>query len=219
MICAPKAARCMKPRSLPDRYLALAPVAGIFLFAVCYGLAAHSYPGGSGADPATAGFNWANNYWCNLLNSVAINGRPNGGQGYAYAAMVILALSMVLFWWGFARFAPFKLWERKAIQWTGALSMIIALFLATRAHDVVINTSGAFGLVALAGTFAGLRRLRWTGYFYAGLFNIVLMVLNNVLYYGSFYSILPVVQKITFVTVLAWVAGICLSMDRSKAAT
>jgi hypothetical protein len=197
--------------------LLLAPVAGVFLFVVLYVLAALHYPGGSGVDPAAAGFSWVNNYWCNLLNSVAINGQPNGGQAYAYAAMAILTLSLVHFWWVFARFAPFRHWERKAIQWAALSSMVVVLFIATGAHDTVINVSGAFGLVALAGTFKGLHRLGWKGLFYAGLFNFVLIVLNNVLYHGSFYSLLPVVQKITFVTILIWVTGICLTMNRSKA--
>jgi hypothetical protein len=191
----------------------LIPFFGSVLFVLLYLVAACYYPGGSQFNRSTRGFSWTHNYWCNLLNETAINGQPNAARPIALMAMVILCLALGVFWYLFPIQAGFEKKERRAIQVAGTTAMSIGLFLFTSLHDIIINVATLFGLVALTGTFVGLRRSGLNKLFWMGLFIIVLIGLNNVLYYNShllFY--LPVVQKITFLYFLLWICCVNVSL-------
>ncbi len=134
----------------------------------------------------------------------------------ALTAMVVLCITLAFFWYLFPLQFNFKKATRIAIQVSGFLAMMIGLFLFTNSHDIVINTATLFGFVALAG----LKRLKWRKLFWMGLFTLVLITLNNALYYtkgGLFY--LPVLQKATFLYFLLWICLITLqlyAMARAK---
>jgi hypothetical protein len=191
----------------------LTPLLGSIVFVLLYFIASLYYPGGSQFDKHTKGFSWTQNYWCNLLNENAINGQPNPARPIALTAMVVLCLTLTVFWYLFPIQVDFKKRARLLIQTAGLTAMSIGLFLFTSLHDYIINVATLFGLVALIGTFIGLRKQNLTKLFGMGLFTIVLIGLNNLLYYNTgplFY--LPVVQKITFLYFLLWICCINISL-------
>ena len=74
--------------------------------------------------------------------------------------------------------------------------MTIGMFLFIGRHDMIINVTGLCAVLAIAGTFAGLYKLRWIRLFLLGIFNFMLVALNNILYYGAGLKLyLPVIQK------------------------
>ena len=187
----------------------LIPLFGTLVFVILYGLATLFYPGGSQVDKNEKGFSWSQNYWCNLLNENAINGQPNAARPIALTAMIVLCVSLSLFWYIFPTLINLPKRTKHVIQISGILSMATSLFLFTAGHDMVINIASVLGLIAITGIFIGLRKMNWTDLFWFGIFNIALVVCNNVLYYGEglrFY--LPVVQKISFLSFLLWLCGI-----------
>jgi hypothetical protein len=192
-------------KSKRSNYLLLLPIAGAILFLFFYYVAVLNYPGGSQADKAGKGFSWLHNYWCNLLNETAINGELNAGRPYAMAGMLVLCLSLGWFWYCFALYTPLQKIYRVGMQVSGMSSMCIAFFIFTSLHDSIINAAALLALVALAGTFIGLYKMRWRELFAFGLFNLLLVVINNWLYYGGGLFYLPVVQKITFICFLLWI--------------
>lgn len=199
-------------------YWSLLPLAGIGLFWALYIVATLYYPGGSHDDVTAKGFSWLHNYWCNLLDEKALNGLPNTARPVAFAAMGILVVSLVLFWAVFPVQAGLSKKVRLSMQVSGLLAMLTSLALSTRFHDSVINIASLFGLVALGGTFAGLRKLGWNGLFRLGLFNLVLIGLNNLCYYGPhLFQYLAVVQKITFLYFLVWIGAICWQLYKRQA--
>ncbi len=193
----------------------LTPVVGILLFVLLYIAAALNYPGGSQIDQHSIGFSWVNNYWCNLLNERAINGHYNGGRPIALTGMVVLCSSLSLFWYLFPRYIHFSKFSRLVVQLSGTLSMMIAIFLFTNFHDAITYVASFIGLIAVAGTFIGLYKIKWFGLFWFGIFNMTLVVLNNYLYYTKGMLVyLPVVQKITFVSFLLWICWINVGLYR-----
>ena len=192
-----------------SNYLLLLPIAGALLFLFLYFVAALNYPGGSQADKYSKGFSWLHNYWCNLLNETGINGLPNAGRRYAMAGMLVLCLSLGWFWFCFARYTALKKSYRIGMQLSGVLSMCIAFFIFTSLHDSIINIAALLALIALSGTFIGLYKIKWWGLFSFGVFNLLLVAVNNWLYYGGGLLYLPVVQKITFVSFLLWICFVC----------
>lgn len=202
-------------RKKVNRFWILTPVFGILLFGLLYITAALNYPGGSQIDQHSIGFSWVNNYWCNLLNEYAINGQHNAGRPIALTGMVILCFSLSLFWYLFPRYIHFSKFSRLVIQLSGTLSMMIAIFLFTNFHDAITYVASFIGLIAVAGTFIGLYKIKWFGLFWFGIFNMTLVVLNNYLYYTKGMLVyLPVVQKITFVSFLLWICWINVGLYR-----
>ena len=126
--------------------------------------------------------------------------------------MLVLSLTLILFWYIFPVRTEFKKTTRLIIQISGIAAMIIGMFLFTEQHDIIINLATLFGLVAIIGTFLGLNKLRWTKLFWMGIFNIVLVALNNILYYGNGLFYLPMVQKITFLYFLLWICLIDINL-------
>lgn len=180
---------------------------GIALFIGIYVVASLYYPGGSSFSRQTEGFSWFHNFWCNLMSEPALNGAHNPARPIAIAGMFVLCVSLSLFWW----LVPIPLlippfWKR-FIQGFGLLSMLSAgLLLSSTDHDTATNIASGLGMIALLALLAALYRSRWYGLFYFGLFNLILVALNNYLYYTpSLFYYLPLVQKISFASFLCWV--------------
>jgi len=187
------------------------PISGCLLFSLLYVTATRLYPGGNYLNRAERGFSWSQNYWCNLLNETALNGQANTARPVAFAAMAILAPTLIFFWYQFPREGKLgKPWIY-ITQGSGVAAMGVSLLVFTRFHDAVLNIAGAFGLLALAGTLLTLRKLGWNNLFFLGILIIVLIGLNNLFYYRSdLICFLPVVQKITFFFFLLWISLINL---------
>lgn len=188
----------------------LTPLFGTIVFvALFYILATFLYPGGSEFDKQAKGFSWLHNYWCNLLNEKSINGEVNTARLVAISAFIVLGLTLLSFWSIYPAQMGFKKKSRMLIQGTGLLCFLALCFLTSSGHDTVINIGGFFGLVAMAGVYASLYQNRWYTLFIFGIVNLLLIAVNNYIYYTKqgFYF-LPVVQKITFLTVLLWICAI-----------
>lgn len=205
----------MSPRSTEKQYRLLFPAFGAIIFCILYLVAAYRYPGGSQTDAHSQGFSWTQNYWCNLLSETAINGQPNHSRPVAMIGMLVLAITLVYFWYFFPEQAGFNTVSKRIIQFSGAAAMLTGLFMSGEFHDMIINLASLFGLIAIAGTFAGLYKLKWRYLLWFGILNLLLVGLNNLLYYREGLRIwLPPVQKITFFSFLLWISLISAGLYR-----
>jgi hypothetical protein len=191
----------------------LTPFIGSFLFVILYVLAAQRYPGGSGADKTSVGYNWTNNYWCNLLSEKAVNGQTNPARPVAITAMLVLCLALSTFWIMFPVTTQLKKYHKFLIQVAGMICMLTSFLLVTPIdHDIAVNTSSAFGLIAMIGTLIALYQLKWKWLFAIGLFDLMLVILNNYLYHSNEMMYLPIVQKFSFLSFLAWISLISINL-------
>ena len=198
------------------QYLKLLPTIGIILYVFLYIFSASLYPGGSQAALNSKGFDWINNYWCNLLNVEAMNGQLNPARPYAITAMIILCFSMALFFYLFPKFFFVSKFWKNATQFSGVIAMTFAVLIFTDYHDLMTSLASVFGLIALIGIFVGLAKNKSTRYLLAGVFCIFLMAINNYIYYSKqFLVALPLIQKITFAIVMVWVIALNLKFTRS----
>jgi len=198
-------------------YWGLAPFIGSIVFSGLYLVAAILYPGGSSADIHSTGFSLLDNYWCNLLNDKALNGQPNTSKPYAVAAMLVLSCSLLFFWWQFAAVVYWGKQVKRGIQICGTLGSLCMLFLPFGKHDLVINLSALFGGIALVLVIIALRRMNLINLYRTGLFNLVLIGINNIVYYTEkLLWMLPVVQKITFLFFICWMAFTSLVISRKS---
>lgn len=185
------------------KFRVLLPTVGIGIFVVLYFYAAHLYPGGSQADTQVVGFSWIHNYWCNLLNVEAMNGDFNPARPVAIFGMVVLCSSFGLFFYDFPNYLDVGRLGKRPIQISGIASMLLAVLIFTSLHDSMITLSSILALLPLLALFVGLYG---SASFWWGIGCVVLMGINNYIYYSGQYRVaLPLIQKITFALVLLWV--------------
>jgi len=185
------------------------PFVGILCFVLLYIYSSTLYPGGSQADLTSAGFDWVNNYWCNLMNVEGMNGVHNPARPFAIVAMCLLCLGLMVFFIQFASaFSRSKLW-RLTIKVGAILSMSLAMLIFTPYHDTMTLLSSLFGLFVVVGVLVSLYKSDLLFYKISSVLCILLMGLNNCIYYSNHWiEALPLIQKITFATVLVWVVGL-----------
>jgi hypothetical protein len=185
----------------------LIPVWGMLLFIILYFVAALLFPGGSDFNKSATGFSWRHNYWCELLARHAPNGQTNTARPVAISAMIILAVSLILFWFTIPRLFKNKITGGKLIRFAGIGSMLATPLLLTGFHDPVINIAALLGCIAIIGLLINLFRHKMYLLFGMGILCLLLCVLNNYVYYTkSLLHYLPVIQKITFFIFLSWFA-------------
>jgi len=222
MICIAKQIDCIllnKPslKKLNRDALLLIPVLGALLFIGIYFIATLYYPGGSQIDANSTGFSWADNYWCNLLNAKAMNGKINPASPIAGSGMIVISITLVMFWYLLPKYIRYGKYEAIAIQGSGFLAMLVAAFLSSAYHDTVIYTATFFGLIALFGTFLGLFRAQWHFLLGFGVFNLLVTVIDLYIYTTKDYLvILPIVQKINFLFFLIWIMMVNVRIYKSQ---
>lgn len=190
----------------------LTPVFGTLVFVLIYIAATLLYPGGSQVDKNSAGFDWFNNYWCNLLNEYAINGQQNPARPVAITGLLVLSLVLTAFWFLFSRYSHCRKVPGLIIRLSGTVAMSISLLLFTDMnHDLVTNLASGFGLIATVTILIVLYQMKWYGLLIFGICNLLLIAGNNYLYYHKELIVyLPVVQKLSFAAFLLWVCCITI---------
>ncbi len=203
-----------KPKAL------LIPILGMLLFVFFIIKAASLYPGGSQYSSTEEGFSFLNNYLCDLLDSTTFNGSPNPSKDLARLALFLLCSCLTVLWY----YLP-KLFKRKGvhlvvIRVTGISAMIITLFLSSNSHDLVIYIAGLIGLIAMITTIVALYKEGYQELFALGIFCLAILLLNYYIYEsGQLITVLPAIQKITFVSFIGWFALLNISLYRKMRTT
>jgi len=141
--------------------------------------------------------------------------------------MFVLFLLLSTFWILFPALAQLKKYHKLLIQVAGSICMLISFLLLIHIdHDLAINTSSAFGLIAMTGTLIALYQLKCPperpsragkSLFAIGLFDLLLVALNNYLYHSNEMMYLPIVQKFSFLSFLVWFSFISINLyQKSK---
>lgn len=197
------------------RLVHLIPTIGIMVFVGLYIYAAALYPGGSQADLGSEGFDWVHNYWCNLMNEEGMNGLPNPARPIAIAAMIILCISLMIFFFQFAHYYVTDRTWKMIIFITSSLSMLSATLISTSYHDVMTTISTVFGFILVIGVIKAVYSSKMSFWKVGGVVCILLLIINNYIYYsGNSIEWLPLIQKITFALVLLWIIGLNIRIDK-----
>ena len=75
--------------------------------------------------------------------------------------------------------------------------------------------SSFFGLFAVIGIIVEIYKSELHFYKLTGVLCIAILAINNIIYYTEWgIYFLPLIQKISFVVVLAWVGGLTIEMRK-----
>ncbi|WP_297693821.1 hypothetical protein [uncultured Eudoraea sp.] len=197
---------------VPKPSVLLLPLAGMGLFVVLYILAALNYPGGSWVVMDQEGFNFWNNYLCDLLDRNAINGEINPARFFARGSLGVLCVSLILLWY----FLP-GLFSKKGVNvvvmWlAGLLALVITMSLTSGTHDITVRIAGVFGVIAFISCFIELYKAKYFSLVYFGIACLIIFLVNYYIYEtGTFIRSLPVIQKVTFICFILWFSFLDIS--------
>ena len=187
------------------RLLKYLPTIGIIIFICIYIYASNLYPGGSQADINSMGFDWSNNYWCNLMRENGLNGVKNDARPIALIGIILLCGSMIVFFFQFANHFERNLNWRMAIKISGILAMLSASFIFTEYHDIMTTILSICGIVVIIGMIRALYLNQSILLMVMGILCMIIVGLNNFFYYSEdLIQYSPVVQKCAFVLILSW---------------
>ncbi len=206
------------------------------VFVLAMGRAIAAYPGGSWADAGAEGFTFWVNYWCDLLRSVGMDGRPNAAAAFlARLAFFALAASLVGFW---VAVGPLFASTRSArvVLVVGSLASLTTVSMALAPYDsyrvlhsVLSLLAGGLGFAAAAPVIVTTARSfpRAWACRAAGVAFVLTGGANGVVYAmlvvqgGGDSVALPVIQKLATLGLLAWMATtlMLVSDARTRAAT
>jgi len=193
------------------------PTIGILLFIGIYIYASKLYPGGSQADLNSVGFDWSNNYWCNLMLENGLNGIKNKARPVAITGIIILCISMIIFFFQFANhFEKHRIWKM-TIKISGALAILSAPFIFSEYHDIMTTVLSISGTVVIIGMIRALHNNQLTFLKVMGIFCILIIVLNNFFYYNEdLIQYGPLIQKGAFFLILSWTIGLNFISNRKN---
>ncbi len=166
------------------------------------------YPGGSQLDKNSIGYEWGNNYLCNLFSEKAVNGMENPSRNIAMLGMFFLCTSFALFFSRFSKKIPQKS-ASSIIQYSGISSMFCTFLLITPYHDLMTIFASTFGLLTLFYIAVFTFQSKLTYLKYLSIVCMVILYLNNYIYYTqNGLHWLPILQKISLLTLIGWLLGL-----------
>jgi amino acid transporter len=166
------------------------------------------YPGGSQNDINSVGFNWQHNYLCNLFGEKAVNGADNASRPWAIAGILVLCVSVALFFYEFSK----KISEKGSaniIRYCGISAMILSLLAATPYHDSGIAIAGTLELLSMF--YITVFVFRSNLHLFKVLSVVCLLVFytcNFVYYTQNYLYFLPVLQKVLLGLSITWVLSL-----------
>lgn len=190
---------------LNHKTLQYLPTVGSLLFLILISIASINYPGGSQVDESATGYSWVNNYLCDVIASESYNQTAHPYYKAGLAAMFCLCGGLSMFFFYFPYWLDLKNFWKPIIKWMGFISMICAMMIFTDLHNIMIAVASILALPALFGIYVTLYQQRIMAVLYFGIFILILLILNNVIYYTDYMvSILPQLQKISCLIVIIW---------------
>lgn len=205
----------------------------LVLFLLLEGVAMALYPGGTWANRATTGHDFFRNFICDLAAPKALNGKTNPAAPYAKAGMFVFTLGLLPFWvlvTSVLRQVRARL--SKVVLALGGISSVSAAlvpFVSSQQfgnlHPTLVFLAGIPGVLAGGLSTYGLVKTKMGSRIPARLavLTVVLVAVDGVLYainvatgYEVFPALLPGLQKIAALSLVAWMSSAAILGRRKR---
>ena len=181
---------------------------GIALSLALLTVAVNTYPGGNQFSANAVGFDWKQNYLCNLFGGTAVNGAPNSARIWAISGWFIFCASFAFF---FIRFSlnidhpgPARI-----IRYCGILGMISAFLVVTPLHNAAITGTLVFSMISVLYITIFIFKSKMTWLKVLAILSILIAYTTATVYYTQFHlEILPTLQKATLAVALIWILSL-----------
>jgi len=157
------------------------------------------YPGGSVFDKNSTGFAWTKNFISNLFATKALNGADNPSRPWADMGMIVLSISIGTFFIHFSKKIPAK-GAANVVKYLGAANVLFIFLIVTPLHGLMVIIASTLFLISLFYITIFILKTRL---FLFKLFCIICLLTfycTLFLYGTRNWNILPVMQKVTFIS-------------------
>jgi hypothetical protein len=181
---------------------------GIVLSLALLTVAVNTYPGGNQFDANSIGFDWKQNYLCNLFDKMAVNGARNSARIWAISGWFILCSSFAFFFIRFSKNIAVKSAAR-IIRYCGILGTTAAFLVVTPLHNAAITATLVFLMISALyiSMFIFKSKMTWLKILAVLLFLVAYS--TAAIFYTRFHlEILPSMQKATLVVFLSWILSL-----------
>ena len=158
-------------------------------------------------DEYSIGFDWTKNFMSNLFGTRALNGAENPSRIWAYSGMILFPISYAIFFINMAKKIPDKN-AANAIKYGGVANVLFTFLTVTHLHDLmlIISTTLFWTCLIVITIFILKTRLH--------LFKFLCVACLLIFYYSVYlwgisdWNLLPIIQKVNFVTSTLLILGL-----------
>jgi hypothetical protein len=180
---------------------------GVVISLILMAIAISVYPGGSTYDETSVGFDWRRNFISNLFAARALNGAENPSVFWAYSGMILFPISYAIFFINMAKKIPDKN-AANVIKYGGVANVLFTFLTVTHLHDLmlIISTTLFWTCLIVITVFILKTRLH--------LFKFLCVACLLIFYYSVYlwgisdWNLLPIIQKVNFVTSTLLILGL-----------
>jgi membrane-associated HD superfamily phosphohydrolase len=180
---------------------------GVVFSLILIMIAISIYPGGTMFDEYSIGFDWTKNFMSNLFGTKALNGAENPSRIWAFSGMILLPFTYAVFFINMAKKIPDKN-AANILKYGGVANILFTFLTVTRLHDImlIISTTLFWTCLFIITVFILKTRLH--------LFKFFCIISLLVFYYGVYlwgtseWSLLPIMQKVNFVSSTLLILGL-----------
>ena len=164
-------------------------------------IAIRVYPGGTYENRYTVGFNWERNYFSNLFEAVALNGKQNISRYWAFCGMFFYSLSTGIFFVDMSKKIP-NIIAGKMLRYTGLINMVLTYLTVTALHDLMLTLSNIVFWSCIVFILAFLIKARL---FLLSIYCILCLMIFFVavaIHISNNWALLPLAQKVNSISTL-----------------
>ena len=180
---------------------------GIIISVILIVIATTLYPGGSFFDKNSIGFDWTKNFMSNLFAAKAVNGADNPSMIWADAGMILLSISLAIFFIRFSKRIPNK-GAANVIRYLGVVGMICKFLIVTPMHDIMVTISATLFLVCIFYITVFVFKSRLHLFKFLCVITLLIFYYTLFLYGSGHFDTLPIMQKLTFASTILLVLGL-----------
>ena len=113
--------------------------------------------------------------------------------------------SLILLWNYLPSLFKGKSFNKNMMWLSGIASLVTTSFLSSGTHDRTVHIAGFFAVIAFFTCFVELLRARHIKLLVFGVGCLIIFLVNYYVYEtGSYIRLLPIIQKITFISFIIW---------------
>jgi hypothetical protein len=180
---------------------------GVVISIILILIAISVYPGGTMFDEYSTGFDWTKNFMSNLFGARALNGAENPSRIWAYSGMIFLPITYAVFFINMSKKIPEKN-AANIIKYGGVANIFFTFLTVTPLHDImlIISTSLFWTCLIVITIFILKTRLHLFKFFC--IISLLVFYYSVYLWGTSDWSLLPIMQKVNFVTSTLLILGL-----------
>ena len=186
-------------------------------FISLYGVATLMYPGGSISTPESDHFLWSENYFCDMMNSKAMNGKHNSARLFSITALISLCIGITSFFIWFASQKSCSDNSKLVLKISGITTMLFSCLIFTQWHNQLIILAIVSGIIPLSIILNVILKninsydIALTIFVFTFLVGYVLIYYLNIM-----PNLHPIVQKCVVLIGFIWIIRIQFRNEKMK---